>query len=52
MFKKLECVCIHTKDIEKSLLFYTSMGLTENWKIERSLENGSAWTVISLKFPQ
>lgn len=52
MFKKLECVCIHTKDIVKSLLFYTSMGLTENWKIERSLENGSAWTVIGLKFPQ
>ncbi|MGO4527992.1 VOC family protein [Paenibacillus sp. 2TAF8] len=52
MFKKLECVCIHTKDIEKSLLFYTKMGLTENWKIERTLESGSTWTVIGLKFPQ
>lgn len=52
VFKKLECVCIHTKNIEKSLLFYTSMGLTENWKIERNLNNGSTWTVIGLKFPQ
>ncbi|WP_397538953.1 VOC family protein [Rummeliibacillus pycnus] len=52
MFKKLECVCIHTKDIEKSVSFYTSMGLTENWKIERNLENGATWTLIGLKFPQ
>lgn len=51
MFKKLECVCIHTKDIEKSLSFYISMGLTENWKLERNLENGSTWTLIGLKFP-
>ncbi len=52
VFKKLECVCIHTKNIEKSLLFYISMGLTENWKIKRILESGSTWTVIGLKFPQ
>ncbi len=52
MFKKLECVCIHTKDIEKSLSFYISMGLAESWKIERILENGSTWTIIGLKFPQ
>ena len=52
LFKKLECVCIHTKDIDKSVSFYTSMGLTENWKIERVLENGITWTLIGLKFPQ
>lgn len=51
MFRRLECVSIHTKDIEKSLSFYKSMGLTENWRIERSLENGPAWTLIGLKFP-
>ncbi|WP_042161187.1 VOC family protein [Paenibacillus gorillae] len=51
MFKKLECVCIHTNELEKSLSFYTSVGLTENWKIERELENGITWTVIGLKFP-
>lgn len=52
MFMKLECVCIHTKDIEKSLSFYTSMGLAENWKIERILEDGFTWTLIGLNFPQ
>ncbi|WP_163100084.1 VOC family protein [Peribacillus alkalitolerans] len=52
MFKKLECVCIHTNDIEKSTAFYTSMGLAENWKIERNLESGNTWILIGLKFPQ
>jgi catechol 2,3-dioxygenase-like lactoylglutathione lyase family enzyme len=52
MFNKLECVCIHTKDIAKSLSFYISMGLAENWKIERILVDGSTWTMIGLKFPQ
>ncbi|WP_127534634.1 VOC family protein [Paenibacillus kobensis] len=51
MFKKLDCVCIHTKTIEKLLSFYTSAGLIENWKIERALENGLTWTLIGLKFP-
>ncbi|UVI27605.1 VOC family protein [Paenibacillus spongiae] len=52
MFKKLECVCIHTNDIEKSLSFYNSMGLAENWKIERVLADGAIWTVIGLIFPE
>ncbi|MGG1633463.1 VOC family protein [Paenibacillus sp. NRS-1760] len=51
MFKKLECVCIHTIEIEKSLAFYTAMGLTESWKIERALEDGFVWKIIGLKFP-
>ncbi|WP_432723080.1 hypothetical protein R0381_001311 [Jeongeupia wiesaeckerbachi] len=50
MFKKIECVCIHTSDIDKSLAFYTSVGLSENWKIERPLENGYVWRLIGLKF--
>jgi catechol 2,3-dioxygenase-like lactoylglutathione lyase family enzyme len=52
MFKKLECVCIHTDSIEKSLSFYTSMGLTENWKIERILDDGFNWAIIGLNFPE
>jgi catechol 2,3-dioxygenase-like lactoylglutathione lyase family enzyme len=51
MFKKLECVCMHTQDIEKSLIFYTTMGLTEGWRIERALDSGYLWTLIGLKFP-
>jgi catechol 2,3-dioxygenase-like lactoylglutathione lyase family enzyme len=52
MFRKLECVCIHTQDIEKSHSFYTSMGLKEGWRIERSLENGFKWVLIGMNFPQ
>lgn len=40
MFKKLECVSIHTKDIEKSISFYKEMGMKQNWMIERELEEG------------
>ncbi len=52
MFKKLECVCMYAEDLEKSLGFYTAMGLTENWRIERTMDNGFVWTLIGLKFPQ
>jgi|GEM_PF-810100 len=51
MFKKLECVCIYTNDIEKSRSFYTSMGLVENWNIERFLEDGFTWILVGFKFP-
>ena len=51
MFKKLECVSIHTKDIEKSVSFYKEMGMKQNWMIERELEEGGIWTLIGLKFP-
>lgn len=51
MFKKLECVSIHTKDIEKSVSFYKEMGMKQNWMIERELEEGVIWTLIGLKFP-
>ncbi len=51
MFKKLECVSIHTKDIEKSVSFYEEMGMKQNWMIERELEEGGIWTLIGLKFP-
>ena len=37
---KLECVSIHTKDIEKSVSFYKEMGMKQNWMIERELEEG------------
>ena len=40
-----------TNDINKSLSFYTSMGLTENWRIDRQLDGGTMWTLIGLKFP-
>ncbi len=52
MFKKLECVCLHTVDIESSLSFYRLMGLTERWRIKRELDGGTAWNLIGLMFPE
>ncbi|MBN9333962.1 hypothetical protein [Devosia sp.] len=52
MFQKLECVCIHTTDIDGSLSFYMSLGLAEAWRIERTSTAGVASMLIGLKFPQ
>jgi catechol 2,3-dioxygenase-like lactoylglutathione lyase family enzyme len=51
MFTKLQCVCLYTKDIEKSRSFYNSMGMLEHWKLERPLEDGTTWTLIGFTFP-
>lgn len=51
MFKKLVCASIHTKDILASLCFYEKMGLEENWRIERVIDDGYVWNLIGLKFP-
>ncbi|MFS0864058.1 VOC family protein [Fredinandcohnia sp. 179-A 10B2 NHS] len=51
MFVKLECVCIHTKDIQASLDFYKNMGLTVHWQIDRELESGVVWKLVGLRFP-
>ena len=51
MLRKIECVCIATKNVAESASFYTSLGLTESWKIERPLPGGATWTLMGLKFP-
>ena len=51
VFQKLECVCIHTTDIEASLAFYVSLGLSESWRIERVSDAGVPSSLIGLKFP-
>lgn len=51
MIKRLDCVCIATKDVAASVLFYVSLGLTEGWRIERTTEDGRPWTLVGLKFP-
>jgi len=50
VFQKLECVCIHTTDIEASLAFYVSVGLTQSWRIERVSDAGTPSSLIGLKF--
>lgn len=52
VFQKLECVCIHTADIEASVAFYVSLGLSESWRIERVSDAGTPSSLIGLKFSQ
>ena len=51
VFQKLECVCIHTTEIEASVAFYVSLGLSESWRIERVSDAGVPSSLIGLKFP-
>jgi catechol 2,3-dioxygenase-like lactoylglutathione lyase family enzyme len=51
MIRKIECVCIPTKDIAASEAFYLSLGLKRGWIIERPRPDGSVWTLVGLKFP-
>jgi catechol 2,3-dioxygenase-like lactoylglutathione lyase family enzyme len=51
VFQKLECVCVHTTDIDGSLAFYTALGLTQAWRIERGSASGASSSLIGLKFP-
>lgn len=49
MFERLDCVCLHTDDLEASRSFLGSMGLVEAWQLERS-DNGRPWTLIGFDF--
>ena len=50
MFERLDCVCIHTDDLETSLKFMISVGLTEAWRLDRE-DDGRPWTIVGLDFP-
>ena len=52
MIRKIECVCIPTKDVAASEAFYVSLGLRRSWIIERPRPDGRVWTLIGLKFPE
>lgn len=52
MIRKIECVCMPTRDIAASEAFYLSLGLTRGWIIERPRPDGGLWTLIGLKFPR
>jgi catechol 2,3-dioxygenase-like lactoylglutathione lyase family enzyme len=49
-FERLDCVCLHTDDLDTSLRFLLSMGLTEAWRLERE-DAGRPWTLVGLDFP-
>ena len=49
-FERLDCVCLHTDDLEASLRFLTSMGLSEAWRLERQ-DAGRPWVLVGFDFP-
>lgn len=49
MFRKLECVAIYTEDLEKSIAFYTSLGMTKVWEAN---QDQRGWKLVGLAFPQ
>ncbi|MEO8685953.1 MAG: VOC family protein [Devosia sp.] len=51
MFERLDCVCLHTDDIETSLAFLGDMGMVAAWRLDRVLEDGRPWTLVGLDFP-
>ena len=50
MWKKIECIAIYTEDIEKSVKFYESLGLTKSWETFQDAEG--QWKLIGMKFPE
>ncbi|MFC4410907.1 VOC family protein [Chungangia koreensis] len=49
MWKKIECLAIYTDDIEKSVDFYQSLGLSKAWEAFQDEENH--YKLIGLRFP-
>lgn len=49
MWKRIECVAIYTNDLEKSLTFYQSMGLTKVWEVYQDEEE--RWSLVGMRFP-
>jgi catechol 2,3-dioxygenase-like lactoylglutathione lyase family enzyme len=49
MWKRIECLAIYTTDIEKSVNFYQSLGLTKAWETYQDEEK--QWTLVGMRFP-
>lgn len=49
MWKRIECVAIYTGDIEKSVAFYQSLGLTKAWETFQDEEK--QWKIIGMRYP-
>jgi catechol 2,3-dioxygenase-like lactoylglutathione lyase family enzyme len=50
-FERLDCVCIHTDDLEGSLRFYRDVGMRQAWRLDRTTMSGAPWTLVGLDFP-
>jgi len=50
-FERLDCVCIHTDNLDASLRFYEDVGMRQAWRLDRTTETGVPWTLVGLDFP-
>ncbi|MCR8848083.1 VOC family protein [Rossellomorea sp. SC111] len=49
MWKRIECLAIYTENLEKSVTFYQSMGLTKAW--ETYQDEQEKWKLVGMRFP-
>lgn len=49
MWKRIECIAIYTNDIDKSVEFYQSIGLTQAWETYQDEEK--QWSLVGMRFP-
>jgi predicted enzyme related to lactoylglutathione lyase len=49
VWKQIECLAIYTEDIEKSIDFYQSLGLTKSW--ETYQDEQEQWRLVGMTFP-
>ena len=49
MWKRIECLAVYTSDIEKSVKFYQSLGLTKAWETYQDEEK--QWSLVGMRFP-
>jgi catechol 2,3-dioxygenase-like lactoylglutathione lyase family enzyme len=49
MWKRIECLAIYTNNIEKSVDFYQSLGLTKAWETYQDEEK--QWSLVGMRFP-
>ncbi|MDR7071596.1 VOC family protein [Fictibacillus barbaricus] len=49
MWKRIECVAIYTENIEKSVAFYESLGLTKAWQTYQ--DKDMRWLLVGMRYP-
>lgn len=49
MWRNIECVAIYTADIDQSISFYLSLGLTKSWEAFQDEER--KWKLVGMRYP-
>jgi catechol 2,3-dioxygenase-like lactoylglutathione lyase family enzyme len=49
MWRRIDCAAIYTEDIERSVEFYSSLGLVKDWEAFQDAEQ--RWRLVGMRFP-